>query len=68
MSDELKMSAEEALNLKEKLTRIFDKHCDSALSYAGNDRGAFYGQSAAETAQALIHLDEHVIKMRMAVK
>ena len=68
MPDELKMSAEEALNLKERLTSIFDKHSTNALSYAGNDRGAFYGKSVAETAQALIKLDEHVIKMRMAVK
>jgi len=32
------------------------------MTYAGTDRGASYGKSVAETAQALIKLDEHVTK------
>jgi galactokinase/mevalonate kinase-like predicted kinase len=67
MSDELKMSAEEALNIKQKLTAIFEEHAKQSHGFT-SDMRAHYGQSAAEAAKALIKLDEHVIKMRMAVK
>ncbi len=68
MSEDLKMTHEEALNLKEKLTKIFDAHADKAISGWGDDDKAAYGQSAAHAAQALIKLDEHALKMRLPVK
>lgn len=68
MSDELKMTAEEALNLKKKLTQIFDNHANRAVNAWNENEKATYGQSAAHTAQALIKLDEHVLKMRLPVK
>lgn len=68
MSDELKMTAEEALNLKNKLMKIFDDHAKNAVNAWGDTEKVTYGQSAAHTAQALIKLDEHVLKMRLPVK
>lgn len=67
MSDELKMSAEEALNMKYKLSQIFEDNVKRSNGLKSTE-SALYGQSAAQVAQALIQLDEHVIKMRMAVK
>ena len=63
MADELKMTTEEALNLKKKLTEVFEVHVSRAKANYSDA-----GIAAARTADSLIKLDEHAIKMRMAVK
>ncbi len=69
MSDELKMTAEEALNLKKKLKKTFDYVSDQTTAYnTSKKEAAEFGKSAAQLAEALIKLDEHVLKMRLPVK
>ena len=69
MSDTLKMSAEEALDIKNKLKDTFSHVCSKATSYNTDKKDAAeLGKSAAQLAQALIKLDEHALKFRLPVK
>lgn len=66
---DVKMSLEEAYEMKQDLTKAF-KHAKSRMeSYdTAKDAQAKFAQSMASIVDSRIALDEHVTKMRMAVK
>jgi hypothetical protein len=66
---DVKMSLEEAYEMKQALTEAF-KHAKNQMDNysAGKGEQAQFVRSMASIADSRIALDEHVTKMRMAVK
>lgn len=61
--DDVRMTLEEAKELKNKLNTVFEHQANRAK--AGYTDSAVSAASAARIAQTLINLDTHIVSMRL---